>query len=177
MLILIHPDLISMATKENLMAGFAGESQANRKYASFSEKAAEEGFTNVATLFKAASRAEEIHARRHLQVYGIPSTLDNLKAAIEGDTEEFTHMYPGFIKESQAEGNEDATRSFTYAMKAEQVHAGLYQKALEAVKAGKDLDVSRVFLCPVCGNIALDSAPGACPICGVPGKKFLEITL
>ncbi len=166
-----------MATKENLMAGFAGESQANRKYASFSEKAAEEGFLKVATLFKAASQAEEIHARRHLQVYGIPPTADNLKAAIEGETEEFTHMYPGFIKESQAEGNEDATRSFTYAMKAEQVHAGLYEKALKAVSAGKDLDVSKVFLCPVCGNIALDAAPGACPICGVPGKKFQEITL
>lgn len=118
-----------MATKDNLMAGFAGESQANRKYASFSEKAAEEGFPKVATLFKAASLAEEIHARRHLQVYGIPSTLENLKASIEGETEEFTEMYPGFIKESQAEGNEDATRSFTFAMKAEQVHAGLYEKA------------------------------------------------
>lgn len=170
-------DVISMATKDNLMEGFAGESQANRKYASFSDKAAEEGFTKVATLFKAASLAEEIHARRHLQVYGIPSTLDNLTASIEGETEEFTHMYPEFIKQSQAEGNDDATRSFTFAMKAEQVHAGLYEKALTAVKAGKDLEVSKVYLCPVCGNVALESAPGACPICGVPGKKFQEVTL
>ncbi len=170
-------DVISMATKDNLMEGFAGESQANRKYASFSDKAAEEGFTKVATLFKAASLAEEIHARRHLQVYGIPSTLDNLTASIEGETEEFTHMYPEFIKQSQAEGNDDATRSFTFAMKAEQVHAGLYEKALSAVKAGKDLEVSKVYLCPVCGNVALESAPGACPICGVPGKKFQEVTL
>lgn len=170
-------DVISMATKDNLMEGFAGESQANRKYASFSDKAAEEGFTKVATLFKAASLAEEIHARRHLQVYGIPSTLDNLTASIEGETEEFTHMYPEFIKQSQAEGNDDATRSFTFAMKAERVHAGLYEKALSAVKAGKDLEVSKVYLCPVCGNVALESAPGACPICGVPGKKFQEVTL
>ena len=170
-------DVISMATKDNLMEGFAGESQANRKYASFSEKAAEEGLTKVATLFKAASLAEEIHARRHLQVYGIASTLDNLTASIEGETEEFTHMYPEFIKQSQAEGNEDATRSFTFAMKAEQVHAGLYEKALAAVKAGKDLEVSKVYLCPVCGNVALESSPGACPICGVPGKKFQEVTL
>lgn len=169
--------VFSMTTKDDLMAGFAGESQANRKYASFSNKAAEEGFTKVATLFKAASLAEEIHARRHLQVYGIPSTVENLKAAIEGETEEFTHMYPEFVKRSQEEGNEDATRSFTYAMKAEQVHAGLYEKALSAVKSGKDLEVSKVFLCPVCGNVALESAPGACPICGVPGKKFQEITL
>jgi len=170
-------DVISMATKDNLMEGFAGESQANRKYASFSDKAAEEGFSKVATLFKAASLAEEIHARRHLQVYGIQGTLENLSAAIEGETEEFTHMYPEFIKQSQAEGNEDATRSFTFAMKAEQVHAGLYEKARAAVKAGKDLEVSKIFLCPVCGNVVLESAPGACPICGVPGKKFQEVTL
>ena len=170
-------DVISMATKDNLMEGFAGESQANRKYASFSDKAAEEGFTKVATLFKAASLAEEIHARRHLQVYGIPSTLDNLTASIEGETEEFTHMYPEFIKQSQAEGNDDATRSFTFAMKAEQVHAGLYQKALEAIGSGSDLASGTILLCPVCGNVALDKAPGACPICGVPGSRWGEITL
>ena len=168
-------DVISMATKDNLMEGFAGESQANRKYASFSDKAAEEGFTKVATLFKAASLAEEIHARRHLQVYGIPSTLDNLTASIEGETEEFTHMYPEFIKQSQAEGNDDATRSFTFAMKAEQVHAGLYEKALTAVKAGKDLEVSKVYLCPVCGHIEFGAPPAACPICSTARDKFSEV--
>ncbi|HWQ66385.1 MAG TPA: rubrerythrin family protein [Methanospirillum sp.] len=166
-----------MATKENLKAGFAGESSANRKYASFSDKAAAEGFTTVAKLFKAASEAEALHARRHLQVYGIPSTVENLAASVEGETEEFTEMYPAFIKESEAEGNAEATKSFTFAMKAEQVHAGLYEKALAAVKSGSDLQASTVLLCPVCGNVALDTAPGACPICGVPGKNWREITL
>ena len=166
-----------MATKDDLMAGFIGESQANRKYAIFSEKAAEEGFKNVATLFKAASLAEEIHAKRHLQVYGISSTLDNLKESIEGETEEFTKMYPEFIKQSQTEGNEDATRSFTYAMKAEQIHAGLYEKALATISSGKDMEISKVLLCPVCGNVALESAPAVCPICGVPGKRFQEVTI
>lgn len=166
-----------MATKDNLKAGFAGESQANRKYASFSEKAAEEGFTNVAKLFRAASEAEAIHAKRHLSVYGIPSTADNLSASIAGETEEFTEMYPSFISESEAEKNTEATRSFTFAMKAEQVHAGLYQKALDAVKSGSDLAVGKVLLCPVCGNVALDTAPGSCPICGVPGSRWNEITL
>ena len=166
-----------MATRENLLAAFAGESQANRKYASFSEKASEEGFKVVATLFKAASEAEAIHAKRHLQVYGVNSTADNLSAAIAGETEEFTHMYPGFIKESESEGNADATRSFTFANKAEQVHAKIYQKALDAVKSGKDLEASKVYLCPTCGNVVLDTPPGACPICGVPGKNFKEITI
>jgi rubrerythrin len=166
-----------MSTKDNLKAGFAGESQANRKYESFSDKAAEEGFPHVAKLFRAASLAEAIHAKRHLSVYGVPSTMENLAASIEGETEEFTSMYPNFITESQSEGNADATRSFTYAMKAEQVHAGLYEKALEAVKTGKDLEAEKVLLCPVCGNVALLSAPGACPICGVPGSKWTEISL
>lgn len=166
-----------MATKDNLKAGFAGESQANRKYASFSEKAAEEGFPKVAKLFRAASEAEAIHARRHLSVYGIDQTADNLAASIAGETEEFTEMYPGFIKDSEAEGNTEATRSFTFAMKAEQVHAGLYEKALEAVKSGRDLSAEKIFLCPVCGNVALDKPPGACPICGVPGSKWSEVTL
>ena len=166
-----------MATKDNLKAGFAGESQANRKYASFSEKAAEEGYPIVAKLFKAASEAEAIHAKRHLSVYGVPSTLENLKASVEGETEEFENMYPGFIKESEAEGKTDATRSFTFAMKAEQVHAGLYAKAVESVEGGKDLAAEKVFLCPTCGNVAIDKAPGACPICGVPGTKWKEISL
>ncbi len=166
-----------MATKENLLAGFAGESQANRKYATFSEKAAAEGYTNIAKLFRAASEAEAIHAKRHLQVYGIKPTVENLVESIQGETEEFTEMYPGFIKASDAEGNTDATRSFTYAMKAEQIHASLYEKALEAVRAGKDLEVTAVYLCPVCGNVALNTPPGVCPVCGVPGKTFREISL
>ena len=166
-----------MATKENLKAGFAGESEANRKYASFSDKAAEEGFPHIAKLFRAASEAEAIHAKRHMSVYGIPSTLENLTASIEGETDEFTTMYPEFIKESQAEGNGDATRSFTFAMKAEQVHAGLYEKALAAVKEGKDLEAEDVFLCPVCGNVALNKAPGVCPICGVPGPRWTAVSL
>jgi rubrerythrin len=166
-----------MSTKENLKAGFAGESQANRKYTSFAEKAAEEGFSHVAKLFKAASEAEAIHARRHLSVYGVPSTVDNLAASISGETEEFTEMYPAFLKESQEEGNSEATRSFTFAMKAEQVHAGLYEKALAAVKSGKDLDAEDIFLCPVCGNVALNDPPGACPICGVPGSKWGKVSL
>ena len=166
-----------MATKDNLLAGFAGESQANRKYAAFSEKAAEEGFPNVARLFRAASEAEAIHAKRHLSVYGISSTAENLKASVSGETEEFTEMYPKFITESEQEKNTEATRSFTYAMKAEQVHAGLYQKALEAIGSGSDLTSGTILLCPVCGNVALDKAPGACPICGVPGSRWREITL
>jgi rubrerythrin len=167
-----------MATIEDAQAAFAGESQANRKYQAFSEKAAEEGFTGVATLFKAASEAEAIHAKKLLKVItAVGPTAKNLEGAIEGETHEYTVMYPGFLKDAEAEKKTDAILAFTYAMKAEEVHAGLYKKALDAIKAGHDLGRVRVFLCPVCGNIELVKAPDKCPICAVFGKQFREITL
>ncbi len=166
-----------MATEDNVMAAFAGESQANRKYLLFSEKAAAEGFPNVAKLFRAASDAEAVHAKRLFITHGLDKTVENLKAAIAGETEEFTDMYPEFIKTSEAEGKDDATKIFNLAMKAEKVHAGLYKAALEAVSTGKDFEITAVYLCPVCGNIQLNKAPGTCPICGVPAKTFKEITL
>lgn len=167
-----------MATIENAKEALAGESQANRKYLAFSEKAAEEGFKNVAVLFKAASEAEAIHAKKLLKVLSmIGPTADNLGTSVAGETHEFTSMYPGFIKTAEAEKRSDAVLAFTHAMKAEEVHAGLYQKALAAVKAGNDLGREKVFLCPVCGNIEVGKVPDKCPICGVFGKQFREITL
>ncbi len=167
-----------MATKENAMEAFAGESQANRKYQAFSEKAADEGFKNIATLYKAASEAEAIHAKKLLKVLSaIEPTQKNLEKSIEGETHEYTAMYPAFVKAAEAEKKSDAVLAFTFAMKAEQVHAGLYQKALDAVKAGHDIGREKIFLCPVCGNIEVGKPPEKCPICGVFGKQFREITL
>ena len=167
-----------MATIENAKEAFAGESQANRKYLAFSEKASDEGFKNIATLYKAASEAEAIHAKKLLKVLAaIEPTAKNLEMSIAGETHEFTHMYPEFVKLAETEGRTDAVLAFTHAMKAEEVHATLYKKALDAVKAGKDLGREKIFLCPVCGNIEIGKAPDKCPICGVFGKQFREITL
>jgi len=167
-----------MPTIENAKEAFAGESQANRKYLAFSEKAAEEGFKNVATLFKAASEAEAIHAKKLLKVLSaIGPTAQNLEGSIAGETAEYTSMYPGFLKTAEAEKKTDAVLAFTHAMKAEEVHAGLYKRAYDAIKAGHDLGREKVFLCPVCGNIELGKAPDKCPICGVFGKQFREISL
>jgi rubrerythrin len=167
-----------MATTENAKEALAGESQANRKYLAFSEKAAEEGFRNVAVLFKAASEAEAIHAKKLFKVLStIGSTEKNLEAGISGETHEFTTMYPEFIKGAEAEKRTDALLAFTHAMKAEEVHAGLYQKALAAIKAGHDLGREKIFLCPICGNIEVGKVPDKCPICAVFGKQFREITL
>jgi rubrerythrin len=158
-------------TFENLMAAFAGESQANRKYTAFAKKAAAEGKMNAAKLFQAAADAETLHALKEFEVAGlIKSTAENLKSAVDGETYEYESMYPGFIETAQAEGNKAAVQIFNFAMKAEEVHAKLYQEALDNIDETEEVFY---YLCPVCGNIE-KSVPGRCPICGVPGEKFIK---
>jgi rubrerythrin len=165
-----------MSTTENdLKEAFAGESQANRKYLAFARKAEQEGFANVARLFRTAAEAETIHANGHLiAMNGIGATADNLQAAVAGETYEYTEMYPPMLRQALAE-NHKAQRMFGYAVKAEAVHARLYQMALEAVMQGKDLTETSFYLCPVCGHIELGQPPAACPICGARGEKFQKV--
>jgi rubrerythrin len=158
-------------TLKNLMAAFAGESQANRKYLAYARQAEKDGQLNAAKLFKAASDAETLHALRHFDVAGkVASTVDNLKDAIAGETHEYTEMYPDFVKTAEAEGNRAALMSFSNAMKAEEVHARLYQEALANLGQADEVFY---YLCPVCGNIET-ARPGRCSICGVPGEKFIK---
>jgi len=165
-----------MATTDNLQAAFAGESQANRKYLAFAKKAEEDGLPQVAKLFRAAGEAETVHAHAHLRALGgVKSTAENLEAAIEGEGYEYREMYPPFLAEAQAEGNKPAEISFKNALAVEEIHHGLYSKALEAVKAGSDLPAAAIYVCPVCGNTVEGSAPDTCAICNVPGEKFIEI--
>ncbi|MCW3982634.1 MAG: rubrerythrin family protein [Candidatus Bathyarchaeota archaeon] len=163
-------------TDENLKAAFAGESQANRMYLAFAKAAEQEGFPQIAKLFKAAAEAETVHAHNHLRVMGkVKSTPENLEAAVSGETYEFKTMYPQFIEDAKAEGNKKALQSFDYANKVEQVHAGLYQKAIEAAKTKKDLPSADIYVCPVCGDTFEGTAPDKCPICGTPKAKFTKI--
>lgn len=158
-------------TLKNLMEAFAGESQANRKYLSYSKKAETDGNLNAAKLFKAASDAETIHALKHFQVAGkIGTTADNLKDAVAGETHEYQAMYPDFVKEAEAEGNKAAVTTFTYAMKAEEVHARLYREALDTLDGKEEVFY---YLCPICGNIE-KYRPDKCSICGAAGSKFIE---
>jgi rubrerythrin len=164
-----------MATTEsNLKDAFAGESQANRKYLAFAKKADQEGFATVARLFRTAAEAETIHALAHLGALdGIGSTADNLREAVAGETYEYTEMYPPMLQQAIADDHR-AKRMFGLAMKAEAVHAKLYQMALEAVAAGRDLAETRFYLCPICGHIELGEPPASCPICGAKAEKFLQ---
>ena len=158
-------------TLQNLMAAFAGESQANRKYLAYAKKAEKDGNLNAAKLFRAAADAETLHALREYELAGkVGSTLDNLKDGIAGETYEFETMYPEFIKVAEEEGNKAAVTTFTFAMKAEEVHAKLYQDALENLDSTEEVFY---YLCPVCGNIE-KSIPEKCFICNVPGDKFIK---
>jgi rubrerythrin len=162
-------------TESNLKEAFAGESQANRKYVAFAKKAEQEGYANVARLFRTAAEAETVHALGHLAAMeGVGSTADNLRAAVAGETYEFKEMYPPMLEQATAEGHR-AKRMFGYALKAEAVHARLYQMALDAVAQGKDLEEVEFYLCPVCGYIELGRAPEACPICGAKGQRFVKV--
>ena len=162
-------------TKDHLKDAFAGESQANQKYRAFAEKAKQEGFANIARLFRTTAEAERIHAEGHLKALdGIGSTADNLAAAIAGETYEFESMYPPMLAQAEAEGHK-AKRMFGYAVRAEAVHAGLYAKALEAVRQGKDLTETSFYLCPVCGHIEFGAPPEKCPICGTRQEKFSSV--
>jgi len=162
-----------MKTQENLMAAFAGESQANRKYLAFAKKAEREGFKNISRLFSAIAEAETLHALKHLEVAGkVGSTLENIQTAVEGETYEFTHMYPEYIETAEEENQAKARQSFEYANEAEKVHGETFKRLLELVQAGKDEEEKDVFLCPVCGWVGTDPAPDKCPICGTSAKAF-----
>jgi rubrerythrin len=162
-------------TQENLNEAFAGESQANRKYLAFAQKAEKDGFPEVARLFRAAAEAETVHAMAHLrQLKGIKSTAENLEEAKAGETYEYTTMYPPMVETAEAEGSPAAT-TFKYALAAEERHANLYARAQEAVQAGKDIETGGVYVCPVCGNVVFGKPTAPCEICNTAADKFVEI--
>jgi rubrerythrin len=166
-----------MSTTDNLKQAFLGESQANRRYLAFAKKAEEEGRPNVARLFRAVAGAETIHAHNHLRVLGeVRTTRENVQAAIRGENHEHTSMYPRFLQEASRKGEKDASRSFEWAMKVEGVHEEFFREAMRALEAGKDMEKRQLSVCPVCGNTFMGESPEACPICGTPKKRFIEVS-
>ena len=160
-------------TENNLKEAFAGESQANRKYLAFAQKADQEGHQQAAKLFRAAAEAETVHAHAHLRALkGVGTTADNLKEALGGETYEFESMYPPMIAAAEADGHDAAVRSFKFANEVEKIHAELYQKALETLSNPQSVDY---YVCPVCGNTVENEPPDSCPICGAKGKTFKKI--
>lgn len=167
-------ELAGSNTEINLKEAFAGESQANRRYLAFAERAEAEGYPQVARLFRAAAEAETVHALAHLKVMGgIGSTDANLREAIGGETHEFKSMYPRMIGEAEEEGFKKAQRSFDYANQVEEIHATLFQRGLDAL--GEEVEAFDYYVCPVCGNTAESQAPEVCPICRTPGDRFMRV--
>jgi rubrerythrin len=161
-------------TEKNLKEAFAGESQANRRYLAFAKKAEEEGYKQVAKLFRAAAEAETVHAHAHLRALaGVKSTKENVREAIAGETFEFKKMYPEFLAKAKAEAIKPAEISFDYANQVEKIHSALYEKAMAELGKNKAVDY---YVCPVCGNTVEEKAPAECPICGTAGSKFIRIS-
>lgn len=165
-----------MATSDNLQDAFAGESQANRKYLAFAKKADADGKPQIAKLFRAAAEAETIHAHAHLRAMGgVKETADNVQAAIDGEGLEFQEMYPKFVAEAEAEGNQGALISFRNALAVEEIHHGLYSDAQQALAADGDLEAAPIFVCQICGNTVLGDAQDTCSVCGAPRERFVEV--
>lgn len=166
-------ELKGSKTEQGLLEAFAGESQANRKYLAFAEKADQEGYTAVAKLFRAAAAAETVHAHAHLRALGaIRTTADNLREALNGETHEFTAMYPQMIEDAASEGFDTAQRSFRFANAVEKVHAALYQKAIDSLSHNHPVDY---YVCKVCGNTIEGAPHGPCAVCQALPAAFFKV--
>ncbi len=163
-------------TEKNMQEAFAGESQANRRYLFFAEKADKEEHPQIAKLFRAAAEAETVHARNHFNAMdGIGSTKDNLNAGVIGEHFEFTRMYPRFIEQAGVDQYQRAEVTFEYANQVEEIHYNHFQTVLKALDAGQEPKDEPYFVCQVCGNTVTGEAPEKCPICGVPRDRFKRV--
>ncbi len=177
-------------TIENLQEAFKGETTASAKYAAYSKKAEQEGYHQIALLFKAASTAEKIHANNHKAVlqesgvntpvikpaFSVKTTKENLQDAITGESYEATTMYPQFMNTANKADNQLAMITFNYAYKTEKKHKALYESALTALQNNAVNSLATVFyICPTCGNTYETKAPSRCGISMTSGEKFIKI--
>jgi rubrerythrin len=177
-------------TVRNLLAAFEGESNAHAKYAAFAVKADADGYHGAASLFRAAARAEQIHANNHarvirqlgggalaeIQPIEVKSTLENLRAALEGEQYEIDSMYPEFLSEATAQDNIAAVRTFEWAMEAEKTHARLYTEAISLLESGEPgtwlSAIRNFYVCAVCGYTSEEREAEHCPACNYLWEKF-----
>jgi len=174
-------------TSSFLHSAYGGESMAHMRYLLWGDIAEKEGFPKVARLFRAISFAEQVHATNHFRaiggetmdatvtaggIFGANKTADNLKGAIMGELHEVEQMYPVYGNAAEYQNETDAKRSFHFALEAEKQHVVLFQKALDAVNAGKDIELEAIYVCPVCGHTVLNEAPEQCPVCGAKKAMY-----
>lgn len=184
-----HSTGAATATLDNLQEAFNGESNAHHRYAAFAKKADEEGYGQVASLFRAASRAEEIHANNHAAVIrllgaepkaaietpSVRTTKENLAVAMEGEIYERDKMYPAFVEEAKASRNSAALKTFTYALKTEAEHARLYSVALKNLESMRG-KAATYYVCTICGYTTEKLDFLRCLVCGVTKDKYEAVS-
>ncbi|HAH62405.1 MAG TPA: Rubrerythrin-2 [Treponema sp.] len=176
-------------TNSFLHSAYSGESMAHMRYLIWGDVAEKEGFPNVARLFRAVAYAEKVHAGNHFReidgetadalvpangVFGYGKTAENLQGAINGELFEVEQMYPVYMNAAEFQNEPGAKRSFHGALEAEKIHAKLFQQALDAVKAGHDIELKHIYVCPVCGHTVLNAPPEKCPVCGTKKELYVE---
>ena len=173
-------DLKGSQTEKNLMAAFAGESQARNKYTYFASKAKKEGYEQIAAIFEETALNEKEHAKIWFKLLNggeIPSTLENLNAAAAGENYEWTDMYDGFAKTAKEEGFDRIAYLFEAVGKIEKEHEERYKKLIENLQDGLvfSRDGDKIWKCRNCGHIVIGKdAPAVCPVCNHP-QSFFEI--
>jgi rubrerythrin len=176
-------------TMTNLEAAYQAEYGDRARYLAFADKADAEGYKQVASMFRAIARAEEVHAANYAALLkgmggattlemvtpGVASTRENVQWAIDQETKEKDTMYPAFITQARKDKNEDAARCFHYAMSAESEHFAVYQQAahnLDDYKGGASIPF---MICPLCGKTVRSLGATVCPVCSTPKDKFVEV--
>ena len=165
-------------TEKNLMAAFAGESQARNKYTYFASKAKKDGYEQIAAIFEETANNEKEHAKiwfKYLNGGEVPSTVDNLKAAADGENYEWTDMYEGFAKTAEEEGFFELAKKFRLVAAIEKRHEERYRALLKNVETMQVFEKSEVKIweCRNCGHIVIGTkAPDVCPTCNHPQSYF-----
>ena len=173
-------ELKGSQTEKNLMAAFAGESQARNKYTYFASKAKKDGYEQIAAIFEETANNEKEHAKMWFKLLNggeVPSTEENLKAAAEGENYEWTDMYDRMAKEAKEEGFDKIAFLFEAVGKIEKEHEARYLKLLKNIEDGIvfSSDDERIWKCRNCGHIVIGKyAPEVCPVCSHP-KSYFEI--
>ena len=171
-------ELKGSKTEQNLMTAFAGESQARNKYTYFASKAKKEGYEQIAAIFLETAENEKEHAKmwyKELKGGEIPSTIENLNEAADGENYEWTDMYAGFAKVAREEGFEELAEKFEGVAAIEKTHEERYRKLLDNVKEKKvfSKDGDAIWVCRNCGHVVIGkTAPEVCPVCNHPQAYF-----
>ena len=171
-------ELKGSKTEQNLMAAFAGESQARNKYTYFASKARKDGYEQIAAIFEETANNEKEHAKmwfKELNGGAVPSTVENLKAAADGENYEWTNMYEGFAKTAEEEGFAEIAAKFRGVAAIEKHHEERYRKLLKNIEDAKvfSKDGDAIWICRNCGHVVIGSrAPEVCPVCAHPQSYF-----